>query len=255
MALDIVQVHILGDNYAYLLHEPEQNATAVVDPGEAGPVLAAAQSRGWTIGTVLLTHHHADHIAGAAAIRAETNCTIVAPLADLGRIENVDVAVSGGDTVALGATHAVVFDTPGHTSGHVVFWFVEEDALFSGDTLFSLGCGRLFEGTAEQMWESLARLRSLPDETRVFCGHEYTASNARFARSIDPDNAELATRASEVAKLRETKHPTVPSLLGQEKATNPFLRADDPALAARVGLADAPAAAVFAEIRRRKDTF
>lgn len=255
MALEIVQVPILGDNYAYLLHEPEHGVTAVVDPGEAVPVLAAAEQRGWTIGTILLTHHHADHIAGAAAIRAETNCTIVAPLADLGRIENVDVAVSGGDTVALGATHAVVFDTPGHTSGHVAFWFVAEDALFSGDTLFSLGCGRLFEGTAEQMWESLSRLRSLPDETRVFCGHEYTASNARFARSIDPENAALEARAEEVARLRELKQPTVPSLLGVEKAVNPFLRADDKALATRLGLAEAPAAAVFAEIRRRKDTF
>lgn len=255
MALEIVQVPILGDNYAYLLHEPEENVTAVVDPGEAGPVLAAAARRGWSIGTVLLTHHHADHIAGASAIRAETGCTIVAPLADLGRIENVDVAVGGGDTVALGQTHAVVFDTPGHTSGHVAYWFVAEDALFSGDTLFSLGCGRLFEGTAEQMWESLARLRSLPDETRVYCGHEYTASNARFALSVDPDNPELAARAEEIAQLREAKQPTVPSLLGVEKAANPFLRADDPSLAARLGLADAEPSAVFAEIRRRKDSF
>jgi hydroxyacylglutathione hydrolase len=255
MALEIVQVPILGDNYAYLLHEPEENRTAAVDPGEAGPVLAAAERRGWTIDSVLLTHHHADHIAGASAIRAETGAAIVAPLADLGRIENVDVAVSGGDTVALGATHAVVFDTPGHTSGHVAYWFVAEDALFSGDTLFSLGCGRLFEGTAEQMWESLSRLRSLPDETRVYCGHEYTASNARFALSLDPENPDLVARAEEIAQLREAKQPTVPSLLSVEKAANPFLRADDPALAARLGLADSPAAAVFAEIRRRKDSF
>lgn len=253
--LDIVQVPILGDNYAYLLHEPDEGVTAAVDPGEAGPLLAAADTHGWTISYVLLTHHHADHIAGAQALRDLTGCTIVAPLADLGRIENVDVAVSDGETVSLGATHAVVFETPGHTSGHVVYWFVADDALFSGDTLFALGCGRLFEGTAEQMWESLSRLRALPDETRVYCGHEYTAANARFARSIDPDNAALAERAEEIAKLREAKQPTVPSILGVEKATNPFLRADEPEIAKRLGLDDAPPVAVFAEIRKRKDAF
>lgn len=255
MTLDIVQVPLLGDNYAYLIHDPLENATAVVDPGEAAPVLAAAERQGWTIDTILLTHHHADHIAGVAEIRAETDCRVVAPLADLGRIENVDVAVSEGDTVPLGAAHAVVFETPGHTSGHVAFWFVADDALFAGDTLFALGCGRLFEGTPEQMWQSLSRLRALPDETRVYCGHEYTLSNARFARSIDPDNAALAERTEDIVRLREDKLPTVPSLLGVEKATNPFLRADDPGFAASLGLADAPAAAVFAEIRRRKDEF
>lgn len=253
--LEIVQVPILGDNYAYLLHEPEEGATAVVDPGEAAPLLAAAEARGWRIDKVLLTHHHADHVAGAAGVREATGATVVAPLADLGRIENVDVAVADGETVALGATHAVVFETPGHTSGHVAYWFMADDALFPGDTLFALGCGRLFEGTPEQMWESLSRLRALPDETRVFCGHEYTAANARFARAVDPDNAQLAARAEEVARLVETRQPTVPSLLGVEKATNPFLRADDAAFAQRLGLAGHPPAAVFAEIRRRKDSF
>lgn len=253
--LEIVQVPILGDNYAYLVHEPEEGETAVVDPGEAAPLLAAAEAHGWRIGKVLLTHHHADHIAGAAGVREATGAAIVAPLADLGRIENVDIAVADGETVALGATHAVVFETPGHTAGHVAYWFMADDALFPGDTLFALGCGRLFEGTPEQMWESLSRLRALPDETRVFCGHEYTAANARFARVVDPENARLAARAEEVARLVESRQPTVPSLLGIEKATNPFLRADDEALAARLGLAGHAPAAVFAEIRRRKDVF
>lgn len=253
--LEIVQVPILGDNYAYLLHEPQWETAAVVDPGEAGPLLAAAETRGWRIDKVLLTHHHADHIAGAAGIREATGAAVVAPLADLGRIENVDIAVADGETVALGGTHAVVFETPGHTSGHVAYWFMGDDALFSGDTLFSLGCGRLFEGTAAQMWESLSRLRALPDDTRVFCGHEYTAANARFAKAIDPENPALAARAEEVARLVETRQPTVPSLLSEEKLCNPFLRADDPALAAALGLAGESAAAVFAEIRRRKDVF
>lgn len=251
--LEIVQVPILGDNYAYLLHEPQQGTTAAVDPGEAAPLLAAAEARGWGIDLILLTHHHADHIAGVAGIREATGAAVVAPLADLGRIENVDIAVADGETIHLGATHAAVLETPGHTSGHVAYWFMADDALFAGDTLFALGCGRLFEGTAEQMWESLSRLRALPDETRVFCGHEYTAGNARFARALDPENAALAARVETIARLVEAKQPTVPSLLGEEKTTNPFLRADDPALAARLGLAGQPAAAVFAEIRRRKD--
>jgi len=254
--LEIKQVRVLGDNYAYLLHEPQTGATAAVDPGDAEPVLAAAEAMGWRIGTVLITHHHADHIGGAAAIKAACDgCRVVAPAADLHRIPDVDVAVADGDTVDLGETHAVVFEVPGHTAGHVAYWFMADDALFSGDTLFALGCGRLFEGTAEQMWRSLSRLRALPDETMVYCGHEYTAQNARFALSLTPDDDALKARADEVAAATVAKRPTVPSPLALEKATNPFLRADDPELAARLGLAGADPETVFAEIRRRKDVF
>ncbi|MBN2751111.1 MAG: hydroxyacylglutathione hydrolase, partial [Rhodospirillaceae bacterium] len=233
----------------------ETGATAVVDPSEAEPVLAAAEAQGWTITTILITHHHADHIGGISAIRAATHCQVIAPLADLHRIPDVDLAVSEGDTVSLGATHATVFETPGHTLGHVAYWFMAENALFSGDTLFALGCGRLFEGTPAQMWESLSRLRALPDETLVYCGHEYTLSNARFALTIDPENERLRGRTACVETLAHAKQPTIPSLLGIEKKTNPFLRADDPNLAASLGLKDAPPDVVFAEIRRRKDIF
>ncbi len=253
--LTIRQVRVLGDNYAYLLHEPQTGATAAIDPGEADPLLAEAQAQGWEIGTVLITHHHADHIGGVAAIKAATGCRVVAPAADLHRIPGVDLAVGDDDTVPLGETHAMVFEVPGHTSGHIAYWFMGEDALFPGDTLFALGCGRLFEGSAEEMWQSLCRLRALPDETQVFCGHEYTLGNAAFALSVDPDNAALAARAAEVEALTRKRRPTVPSLLGLEKETNPFLRADDPALAAALGMAGAPPVAVFAEIRRRKDVF
>jgi len=253
--LTIRQVRVLGDNYAYLLHEPQTGATAVVDPGEADPILAEAEAQGWTIGTALITHHHADHVGGIPAIKAATGCRVVAPAADLHRIADVDLAVGDDDTVPLGETHAMVFDVPGHTSGHVAYWFIAEDALFPGDTLFALGCGRLFEGSPAQMWQSLSRLRALPDETRVFCGHEYTLGNAAFARAVDPGNAALAARAAEVEAMTRKRQPTVPSLLGLEKETNPFLRADDPALAASLGLAGAPPEEVFAEIRRLKDVF
>ncbi len=253
--LEIRLVRVLGDNYAHLLHDPETGAAAVVDPGEAEPVLAAAESMGWTIGTILLTHHHADHIGGVAAIKAVTGCRVVAAAADLFRIPDVDVAVADGDTVEIGAAHAVVFEVPGHTSGHVAYWFIADDALFCGDTLFAMGCGRLFEGTPAQMWQSLSRLRALPDETLVYCGHEYTAQNARFALALDPDNDELTARADAVAACAAAKRPTVPSTLALEKATNPFLRADDPDFAARLGLAGAAPDEVFAEIRRRKDVF
>lgn len=253
--LEIRQVPILNDNYAYLLHEPQSGAAAVVDPGEAEPVLAAAAEAGWEIGQILLTHHHADHIGGAAAIKAATGARIVAPAADAGRIPDIDEAVVDGDAVAVGEARAAVFEVPGHTLGHVAYWFMADDALFSGDTLFALGCGRLFEGSPEQMWESLSRLRALPDETWVYCAHEYTASNARFAATIDADNPDLAARIDEIMALCRSHTPTVPSRLGVEKETNPFLRADDPAIAHAAGLDHADPVTVFAEVRRRKDVF
>lgn len=253
--LDIRQIPVLNDNYVYLVHEPESAATAVVDPAVAAPVLAEAERLGWTITHILNTHHHGDHVGGNREIQAETGCTIVGPRADTARIPGIQVEVGDGDTYALGGATAEVFDVPGHTSGHIAFWFADDDALFCGDTLFALGCGRVFEGTHAQMWDSLTKLRALPDSARVFCAHEYTQANARFALSVDGANTDLTARAKAVDDARARGEPTVPSRLGEEKRTNPFLRADDPALAAALGLEGATPARVFSEVRSRKDNF
>lgn len=253
--LDIHLLPVLSDNYVYLVRDAESGASVAVDPAVAAPVLEALGRLGWRLGQILCTHHHADHVGGVAEIKRATGCTVVGAAADAHRIPGIDVKVREGDTVALGAHAARVIETPGHTSGHVAYWFEEARALFCGDTLFSLGCGRLFEGTPVQMWDSLCKLRALPDDARVYCGHEYTNANADFALSVDPDNPALKARAEQVLALREAGKPTVPTLLGEEKAANPFLRADDAAFRQGLGLAGRDAAAVFTEIRRRKDEF
>jgi len=255
MALEIRLVPLLTDNYGYLLHCAATGETAIVDPSEAAPVLAVLDAEGWRLSHILNTHHHPDHIGGNAELKAATGAVIAAPRADLHRIPNVDVPLGEGDRYTVGGSTAQVFAVPGHTSGHIAFWFEADQALFSGDTLFSLGCGRLFEGTPEEMWRSLGKLRALPDATRVYCGHEYTQSNARFALTIEPDNAALKARAAEIAALRAEGKPTIPSNLGVEKATNPFLRADVPAVQAALGLSGRPATETFAAIRRGKDNF
>ena len=253
--LEIVQIPVLSDNFIYLVREPKSGAVAVVDPAVAEPVLAEAQKRGWKITHILNTHHHPDHVGGNEEIKAATGCTIVGPGHDPDRIPGMDVQVKDGDTYALGAETAKVFFVPGHTRGHIAYWFENSAALFCGDTLFSIGCGRMFEGTAEQMWTSLSKLRALPPETRVYCAHEYTQSNVRFAVTVDPTNTALRRREAEVSALRAEGKPTVPSTIGEERAANPFLRADDPVLAANVGMAGRSAVDVFAEVRGRKDRF
>ncbi|MBF0093103.1 MAG: hydroxyacylglutathione hydrolase [Alphaproteobacteria bacterium] len=254
-ALEIHQIPVLSDNYVYLLRDVASGDTAVVDPSLSAPVLKAAADLGLRLTHVLNTHHHWDHTGGNLDIKDATGCKVVGALADADRIPGLDIALDDGEVFTLGASEAKVIMVPGHTSGHVAYWFQDASALFSGDTLFSLGCGRLFEGSAAQMWRSLRTLRELPDQTQVYCGHEYTLANAKFAISVDPDNEVLRTRLAEVEALRARRQPTVPSLMATERAANPFLRADDPALKARLGMGSADAARVFGEIRRRKDAF
>ena len=255
MALQIDHVLCLKDNYVWLLREPESGLVAVVDPSEAAPVKARLDALGWTLTHIFNTHHHWDHTGGNLALKDATGCTIVGPRADRERIPGIDVALGEGESYRFGEETAQVFDIPGHTRGHVAFWFPDSDALFCGDTLFTLGCGRLFEGSPAQMWTSLSKLRGLPPATRVFCGHEYTQSNARFALAVDPDNSALKSRAARVDAARAKGLPTVPSTLAEERATNPFLRADDPAFAKAQGLDARDPVAVFTAIRAAKDKF
>ncbi len=254
-ALTVELLPALSDNYIYLLHEADSGTTAVVDPAEPGPVVDALERHGWSLDWILNTHHHMDHIGGNAALKDRYGAKIVGPRSEVSRIAGMDRTVGQGDEVAVGGETARVFETPGHTSGHIAYWFETSKALFCGDTLFALGCGRLFEGTPAQMWDSLCKLRDLPDDTRVYCGHEYTAGNAQFAVTIEPDNAELAARAEKIAAQRARGEPTIPSLLGLEKRTNPFLRADLPELQAAIGMPNASTVTAFAEVRGRKDRF
>ncbi len=254
-SLQIHQIPVLSDNYVYLIRDPQTEATAAVDPAVARPVLKTLDRLGWKLTHIFSTHHHSDHVGGNLELKRATGCTVVGNRADANRIPGLDVGVAECDEVALGEQKARVFEVYGHTVGHIAYWFEESSALFCGDTLFALGCGRLFEGTAAQMWSSLRKLRDLPDDTRVYCAHEYTQANAAFALSIDPDNSALRQRAEEVRLRRADDKPTVPSTLAEERATNPFLRADSADLKRAARLPGADAVAVFAEIRRRKDVF
>lgn len=245
----------LSDNYAYVLRDEESGAAVLFDAPEAAPILAALEARGERLDALLLTHHHGDHVEGAAEIIERTGAKLVGAAADAHRLPPLDQAVVDDERFSIGPFSFRVIATPGHTRGHIVYHAPVARALFSGDTLFSLGCGRLFEGSAADMWESLLRLAALPPETAVCPGHEYTASNGRFALTVDPDNAALIERLADVEALRAAGQPTVPVALQRELLTNPFLRAGDPRLAERLGLSGRPAVDVFAELRQRKDSF
>jgi hydroxyacylglutathione hydrolase len=245
----------LKDNYGVLVHDNASGATASIDAPEAAPVEAALAATGWKLTDILVTHHHGDHTAGIEALKRRYSCRVVAPRAEAAKIPAVDVMVGEGDKVGVGDLEAEVIETPGHTLGQINYFFPAARLLFAGDTLFSIGCGRVIEGTPELMWQSLVKLRALPDDTRLFCGHEYTEANIRFAMTIEPDNKALAVRAAEARRQVAAGQPTIPTLMGEEKRANVFLRADDPAVAAAVGLAGAPPAQVFAEVRARKNRF
>jgi hydroxyacylglutathione hydrolase len=250
------QTHLfpcLQDNYGVLLHDPATGATAAIDAPEAAPVEAALKATGWRLTDILVTHHHADHTGGIAELKAHHRCRVVAPHGEAARIPLVDETVRENDKVRVGGLEGRVIETPGHTAGHISYVFPADKLAFVGDTLFSIGCGRVIEGTPEMMWQSLLKLRGLPDDTRIYCGHEYTKANIRFAKSIESSNSALKAREQEVEKLLAAHKPTIPSTIGEEKAANPFLRADVPDVAKSVGLAGQPAWKVFAEIRERKN--
>lgn len=241
MTLEIVQVALLVDNYAYLLREPLSGLVAIVDPSVADRPLEEAEKRGWKITHILNTHHHWDHTDGNLAIKAATGCQVVGPAYEKARIPGIDTPVSEDARFIFGETAAEILFIPGHTLGQIAFWFKEERAVFVGDTLFGMGCGRIFEGTPQMMFDSMQKLKKLPDDTRVYCGHEYTEANGTFALTVDPDNPALHARMKDVRALRKEGKPTVPYFMSEDKTTNPFLLAKD-----------VPS---FAEVRARKDRF
>ncbi len=255
MPLELVTIPCLADNYAYLIHDPETGETAVVDVPEPGPILAALNAHQWRLTDILITHHHDDHIQGVETLRTATGAMVLGAAADAHRLPRLDLALTEASSFSIGQEFAQVIDVPGHTLGHIAFYFPQSGLAFTADSLMAGGCGRLFEGTARQMHASLQKLAALPPETLICSGHEYTTSNLRFAATVDPDNPALQARITDTAAKRAKGQPTVPSTLATELATNPYLRAHLPALKAAVGLPKADDATVFAEIRARKDKF
>ena len=255
MTLDLVTIPCLADNYAYLVHDAATGDTLAVDVPEAEPIVAMLADKSWTLTHVLLTHHHWDHVNGLSDLLAGHPAQVIGAAADAHRLPPLDIAVVEGDRIEIGGEAGLVIDVPGHTVGHIAVHFPGSGLLFTADSLMALGCGRLFEGTPVQMWHSLSKLAALPGDTIVCSGHEYTAANAKFALTIDPDNSALTSRTDEVNAARATGQPTVPTTLETERATNPFLRAADPGIRAHLGLHNASDAEVFTEIRARKDQF
>ena len=253
MAFEVFQFPCLSDNYGYLLHDADSGATATIDTPEADAINAALEEKGWQLTHILNTHHHFDHAGGNEALKARWGCRVIGAANDAKRIPGIDERVAQSDVVAVGGLTGRVIEVPGHTSGHIAYHFAEQGIAFVGDTLFSLGCGRLFEGTPVQMWQSLQALMALPEDTLMYCAHEYTQSNAAFALSVEPGNEALVARAREIDALRADGLPTVPTTLALEKATNPFLRPDSAEIQASTGRSDL--VEVFAETRRLKDNF
>jgi hydroxyacylglutathione hydrolase len=252
--VEIRQIASRSDNYTVLIHDSSTGATAAIDAPDELSVLAVLKETGWTLTDILVTHEHADHIEGIPALKQRFNCRVVAPAAST-QVPLVDVRVKQGDTVKVGSLTATVLDTPGHCADHIAYWFKRQKTVFAGDTLFALGCGRIFGCAPADLHESLQKFAAMPDETAVYCGHEYTLSNARFALTVDPANMALRTRALDIENRRANNRPTVPTTIGLEKATNPFLRASDPGVMAAIGMAGASALAVFTELRDRKNRF
>ncbi len=244
------------DNYGYLVHDLETRKTAAIDAPDAGAIKAALNHRGWTLTDIFVTHHHRDHIEGIPVLKSDFDITVTGPRAEADKIPGIDVTVSNNDTVTLGATAFIVMATPGHTLGHIAFYNPTDGHVFTADALFSVGCGAMTEGKPASMWEGLKSLRALPDHTLMYCGHEYTRDNVRFAQKVDPRNAALNIRAAEVNRMRNEGKFTVPVTMGMEKATNPFLRADRPEMARAMGLdPDVDPSVVFAALRAAKDNF
>ena len=255
MALEIEQFMCRSDNFGILARNPATGEAFLVDAPQEAPILEAIERTGWQPSTLLITHHHSDHVEANLALRQRFGLTIIGPEAEKEKIPGIDRTVRGGDTITVAGLTVQVIDTPGHTLGHVSYHFPTEKVVFAADTLFALGCGRLLEGTAAQMVSSLSKLAALPAQTQVYCGHEYTQSNARFALTVDPDNAKLKALANEIDELRAAGKPTLPTTIGRELETNPFLRWNDAAIRKHLGMEGADEVSVFAEIRKRKDNF
>jgi hydroxyacylglutathione hydrolase len=243
------------DNFGVLIHDRNTGQTASIDAPDAVAIQKALQRNNWALSHILTTHHHSDHVEGNLALKSALNCRIVGPKAEAGKIPGIDQVVAEHDTFSFAGRDVVVLETPGHTRGHVAYHIPSENLVFVGDTLFSLSCGRVFEGTMDQMWASLEKLKKLPPQTKIYCGHEYTESNARFALTIEPGNGDLQKRAAEVSRKRNRGELTIPTTIGEELRVNPFLRADSVEIRERLGLSSATESQVFAEIRRRKDSF
>ena len=255
MAIDIHQFPCLSDNYGFLVRDAASGAVASIDTPDAAAINAALAEKGWRLTHILNTHWHPDHAGGNLALKKKWDCRIIGPRGEAAKIPAIEDEVGEGDIVELGASRARVHDTPGHTAGHIIYHFTEDGAAFVGDTIFAMGCGRLFEGTPDQMWASLAKITAMPPQTKLYCAHEYTQANAAFALSVDPHNEDLHARAAEVERLRAAGEWTVPTDVAIELKTNPFLRAEDAGLQAAIGMTGADAVAVFAETRKRKDNF
>ncbi len=251
--LEIRQFPCLSDNYGVLIHDKETGATASIDAPEASAVKAALAETGWSLSHILVTHHHIDHTGGIEELKGETGCEVVGPKSEADKVPGIDVKLAEGDTYTFGSFEARVLDVGGHTTGHIAYHLPEAKVAFVGDALFALGCGRVFEGTAEMMWASLDKLRNLPPDTTIYCGHEYTLSNAEFAITIEPENQALQARVEEIKALREKGEPTIPTTIARELETNPFLRPSSGDIRSRLGMEQAEDWQVFAEIRRRKD--